>query len=80
MQRAASLPSLTADDDASPLTDDDVAAALRELVNLHGLTATARMLGMTREPIARGMAGIRMLDGTRALLRERLRARAVRSL
>lgn len=74
MQRDTAARKLAAPGE-EPLSDAAVAAALRELVNVHGLTATARMLGMTREPIARGMAGIRMLDGTRALLRERLRAR-----
>lgn len=65
--------SLAATSATTTLTDDDV-ADLRVLVAVNGLTAAARMLGMTREPIARELAGIACRAGTRALLRERLTA------
>lgn len=60
------------------LTDDELRADLRALVAELGLAAASRELGMTREPLARELAGIPTRNGTRALLRERLSARRSR--
>lgn len=55
-----------------PVSDEEIPALLRALVAEHGLTGAARILGITREPIARELAGIATRNGTRAQLRERL--------
>ncbi len=68
--------SLTASSTQPPprtlLSDAEVFARLRELVNEHGLAGAAKRLGMGREPLARVLGGVEVRPGSMALLRERL--------
>jgi hypothetical protein len=57
------------------LTDAEVLARLRAMVEQHGVSGAAKRLGVGREAVARVLAGVEVRAGSMALLRERLSTR-----
>jgi hypothetical protein len=60
-----------------PLGDAEI-AALRALVDLHGVPGAARRLGVAPNVVTRGAAGLRLLRGSCALIRAALGPEACR--